>query len=249
MPIDKLRAILIDDELAAREVLTGLLNRFCRNVEIIGEAENLTKGVELIQQEKPDVVFLDIQMPVYAGYEIVNFIDPIDFQIIFITAYDQFAIKAFEISAVDYILKPIEIDRLQKAIEKVEERKSLKDIEQSYAEINATIKSQKASKITLFEKGQRELISIETIVALEGYSAYCKIHLSDGSTKMISKNLKTTLSYLDGWANFYRCHKSWVVNKSYVHSYSKSKQEIILQNELVAKVSRSKLSELEQELV
>lgn len=247
--MDKLRAILVDDELAAREVLTGLLSRFCKNVEIVGEAENLTKGVELIKKEKPDVVFLDIQMPVYAGYEIVNFIDPIDFQIIFITAFDQYAIKAFEISAVDYILKPIEIDRLQKAVEKVEERKSLKDIEQSYAEINATIQTQKASKITLFEKGQRELISIETIVALEGYSAYCKVHLTDGTTRMISKNLKTTLSYLDGWNNFYRSHKSWVINKDFVQSYSKSKQEITLQNDLIAKVSRTKLSELEAELV
>ena len=96
----KIRALIVDDEQAARNVLSNLLRRINENIEIVGEAIDVPTAVEKIKEVKPDVVFLDIQMPNYAGYEIVNFFDTINFDIVFVTAYDEFAIKAFELSAV-----------------------------------------------------------------------------------------------------------------------------------------------------
>ncbi|MGL4597265.1 MAG: LytR/AlgR family response regulator transcription factor, partial [Bacteroidia bacterium] len=100
--MNRIRAILVDDEESARDVLQNLLLRFCPEVELIAKCENILEAVELIKKEEPDLVFLDIEMPNYAGYEIVSFFEKINFQIIFITAYDQYAIRAFEIAAIDY---------------------------------------------------------------------------------------------------------------------------------------------------
>ncbi len=106
--MEKLKAIITDDEQSAQEVLETLLLKYCPNIEIVAICNNLTETVDAIRMNKPDVVFLDIEMPEYAGYEIVNFFDKIDFHIVFVTAYHQYAVKAFEISALDYLLKPIE---------------------------------------------------------------------------------------------------------------------------------------------
>jgi len=171
----KIKAILIDDEAGAREVLNNLLTRFCKDVEIVAEANNLMLGIEQIKKLKPDVVFLDIQMPQYAGYEIVNFIDHIDFSIVFITAYDKYALKAFEISALDYILKPIDFDRLKAAVQKVSEKQNVKIAQEQYSLLNETITKQKTSKITITDKGENLFVNIEDIIAIEGQSAYCKI--------------------------------------------------------------------------
>jgi two-component system LytT family response regulator len=114
-----IKAILVDDEEGARDVLANLLLRFCPNVELLAKCSNIPEAVEQIKSLQPDLVFLDIEMPNYAGYEIVNFFEKIDFEIVFVTAYDQYAIRAFEIAALDYLLKPIDIERLKLAVERV----------------------------------------------------------------------------------------------------------------------------------
>jgi two-component system LytT family response regulator len=111
--VHKIKAIIVDDEESARDVLQNLLLLFCPNVEVVAKCENVLKAVDAINKEQPDLVFLDIEMPNYAGYEIVNFFDKINFEIIFVTAYDQYAVRAFEVAAIDYLLKPIDIDRLK----------------------------------------------------------------------------------------------------------------------------------------
>jgi len=106
--MQKLKTIIVDDEEPARNVLKNLLKRIDENIEVVALCENVPDAVEQIKSLKPDLVFLDVQMPEYAGYELVNFFDKVNFQIIFVTAYDQFAIKAFQCSAIDYIVKPVE---------------------------------------------------------------------------------------------------------------------------------------------
>lgn len=238
----KIKAILIDDEEAAREVLSNLLIRFCPEVEIIADAHNLTVGVKKIKDLNPDVVFLDIQMPNYAGYEIVNFFDIINFNIVFVTAYDQFAIKAFDISALDYILKPINVDRLKLAINKLDKRQREKVTQEQYKLLNETISQQKPSRLTITDKGFNSFIQIEDIIAIEGESAYSKIHLLDGSEHLLSRNLKKTTELLDGWTCFFRSHKSWLINLNYIEKYSKSSAEIIMKNNLKTKLSRYKVA-------
>ena len=100
-----IRTIIVDDEGSARELLKELLESFCPDVTIVGQFQNLEMAVEHIRKDTPDLVFLDVEMPRYAGYEILDFFDQIDFNIIFVTAYDKYAIKAFEVSALDYLLK------------------------------------------------------------------------------------------------------------------------------------------------
>ena len=115
----KIRAILVDDEESARDVLENLLKRFCPEVELLAKCTNVEQAVASIRELQPDLVFLDIEMPNYAGYEIVKFFPEINFELIFVTAYDKYAIRAFEVSAVDYLLKPIDIDRLKNAVSRV----------------------------------------------------------------------------------------------------------------------------------
>ena len=117
--MSKIKAILVDDEESARDVLENLLRRFCPEIDLLDKCNNVEQAVESIKQHKPNLVFLDIEMPNYAGYELVDFFTEIDFEIIFVTAYDQYAIKAFEVSAVDYLLKPIEIERLKESVSRV----------------------------------------------------------------------------------------------------------------------------------
>ena len=106
--MNKIKAIIVDDEKRARNVLDQLLSRNFDNIEVVAQCADVPSAVEEIKRLKPDVVFLDIQMPNYVGYELVNFFDKVDFDIIFVTAFDQYAIKAFELSAIDYIVKPID---------------------------------------------------------------------------------------------------------------------------------------------
>ena len=117
-----IQAIIVDDEQSARDILTNLLARFCPQVEVLGAYSNVPAAAAAIKELKPQLAFLDIEMPNYSGFEIVDFFHEVNFEMVFVTAYDQHAIKAFEVSAVDYLLKPIDIERLQSAVEKVQKR-------------------------------------------------------------------------------------------------------------------------------
>src|SRR6187402_1933493 len=117
-----LRSIIIDDEFKSREVLKSLIEKFCDGIEVAATCHNGDEAVSAIETHKPDVVFLDIQLQRETGFDILQRLDKIDFEVIFTTAYSEFAIKAFSFSAIDYLLKPIEIDSLRKAIEKAKKR-------------------------------------------------------------------------------------------------------------------------------
>lgn len=179
-------------------------------------------------------------MPKYAGYEISDFFDKIDFHLIFVTAFDQYAVKAFELSALDYLLKPVEVDRLKSAVERIVESKRLQVVHEEYEVLKKTISSKKMNRLTISEKGYRTFIPFDSILALEGQSAYCKVHLEDGTSRVISKNLKQTFSYFEDEDNFIRTHKSWAINLDYFESMSISKLELKLNKGITAKVSRNK---------
>jgi len=146
----KLKAIIIDDEQRARDVLNNLIARFCPQVEVIALCENVLSAVEQIKKQAPDIVFSDIEMPQYAGYELVNFIDKINFEIIFVTAYDQYAVRAFEVAAIDYLLKPVEIDRLRQAVARVEARKEKEQQTESLLVLKEAIEKKKINSIVIF---------------------------------------------------------------------------------------------------
>ncbi len=242
--MNKLRAILVDDEESARDVLQNLLLRFCPDVELIAKCENVLEAVDVINKEHPDLVFLDIEMPNYAGYEIVNFFKEINFEIIFVTAYDQYAIRAFEIAAIDYLLKPVDIERLKLSIARVKTQRNTEQQAQRLALLSNTLESKQLKNIVVSDKGQQHIIPIESIIAIEAQESYCIIHTNEKKI-VASKNLKHFETILESLPQFIRVHKSWIVNKEHIKNYSKSDLSIQLSNGLTTKLSKYKKAEFE----
>ncbi|WP_317896654.1 LytR/AlgR family response regulator transcription factor [Aurantibacillus circumpalustris] len=246
--MNKLRAILVDDEESARDVLQNLLLRFCPEVELVAKCENVMVAVEAIKKENPDLVFLDIEMPNHAGYELVKFFDEINFKIIFVTAYDQYAVRAFEIAAIDYLLKPIDIPRLQNAVSRVVENKNLEHQSDQLSLLSNSLENKQLKNIIISDKGQQNLILIEHIVAIEAQESYCIVHTTERKYT-VSKNLKHFEIILESLTLFLRVHKSWIVNKSFIKNYSKSDLTIQLSNGLTAKLSKYKKAEFESAIL
>lgn len=242
--MNKLRAILVDDEESARDVLENLLLRFCPDVELLAKCENVMQAVETIKKEEPDLVFLDIEMPNYAGYEIVNFFPEINFAIVFVTAYDQYAIRAFEMAAIDYLLKPIDIERLKEAVSRVRQQRNAEQQVLRLSVLSSTLETKQLKNIVVSDKGNQHIIPIEKIIAIEAQESYCIIHTSDKKF-IASKNLKHFETLLESVTRFIRVHKSWIINKEYLKHYSKSELSIQLTNGLTARLSKYKKAEFE----
>ena len=240
----KIRAILVDDEESARDVLENLLKRFCPEVELLAKCTNVEQAVASIRELQPDLVFLDIEMPNYAGYEIVKFFPEINFELIFVTAYDKYAIRAFEVSAVDYLLKPIDIDRLKNAVSRVMKQREVEHQIQRIALLSETLESKQLKNLVVTDKGQQHILAIDDIVAIEAQESYCIIHYSD-KTLVASKNLRHFETILETVPAFFRVHKSWIFHKAFLKTYSKSELTIHLESGIVAKLSKYKKAEFE----
>ena len=246
--MNKIKALLVDDEESARDVLENLLLRFCPEVSLIAKCENVPQAVELIKTQNPDLVFLDIEMPNYAGYEIVKFFDKVNFEIIFITAYDQYAIRAFEIAAIDYLLKPIDIERLKLAVDRVKLRQNLELQSQRLSVLSSTLETKQLKNIVVTDKGNQNILPIDSIIAIEAMESYCTIHTAD-KKHIVSKNLKHFETVFENLPNFLRVHKSWLINKEYIKQYSKSELSIYLTNGLIAKLSKYKKADFETAII
>lgn len=244
----KIKTIIVDDEESARDVIKNLLVRFCPDIEIVDICKSVPEAVESIKIHKPQLVFLDIEMPNYAGFEIVNFFEEVNFEIVFLTAYEQYAIKAFEISAIDYLLKPVEIDRLKKAVEKVKLQVVSKIQKERLELLTETISSKKIKNLVIQDRGEQIVCPLEDVIAFEAQESYCMVHTT--TKKYIqSKNLKHFENLLDENQKFMRIHKSWIINKKHILKYSKSELNIYLNNSLVAKLSKYKKQEFELEIL
>jgi len=242
-------AILVDDEDSARNILSNLLINFCPQINIIDKCEDVEQAVESIKKNKPDLVFLDIEMPNYAGYEITSFFDKIDFEIIFITAYDHYAIKAFQVSAVDYLLKPIDISRLKEAVAKFISKNEIKNASLNYEVLVESLKDDKIKKIVVPHQGDQKILLLTDIIAIEASESYSYIHTLDSQKYMVSKNLKHFETLFSSNNNFLRTHKSWIVNLDFLKEYSKSKLILELENGILAKLSKYKKPQFEEQLV
>ncbi|BDS10695.1 LytR/AlgR family response regulator transcription factor [Aureispira anguillae] len=242
-----INAIIVDDERSARNILQKLLDMNHPEIHVLDTCPDLLTAVQSIKKHQPDVVFLDVEMPRNSGFEITNYFNPINFEIIFITAYDQYAIKAFEISALDYILKPIEVDRLESCIKKLSKNIEIADLTDRLKVLTETIESQKVSKITVYYKGSRYIIEVSNIIAVKAEHAYCTIYIS-GSNDLfvISKNLKQVTHLIDDNKQFYRTHRSWLINLNKMQSYSKSKGIVTLEGSIEARLSKYKFEDFEK---
>lgn len=238
-------AIIVDDEQSARDILSNLLARFCPEICILESHSNLTDGVEAIKRLQPQIVFLDIEMPNYAGYEIVHFFDEMPFDIIFITAYDKYALRAFEISAVDYLLKPIEVERLKASIQKLGDKLRVQTESEQYKLLSQTLKKNEVKSIVVNVSGYRKAIDVCDIIAIEANESYSLIHIS-AEHYIVSKNLKHFENVLQDVPAFTRIHKSWIINLNQMIGYSKSKLDVKMTNGIVAKLSKYRKADFEE---
>jgi two-component system LytT family response regulator len=218
-----IRGIIVEDEIRSRDTLRGLLSRYCKNVEIIAEAESYRSGLAAIREQHPDVVFLDIQMPDGSGFKLLEELDEIRFEIIFTTAFDQFAIKAIKYSALDYLLKPIDPEELVSALKKVENKISKRGVNENIQVLLDNIKSHDANphKIVLSTFEKIHIIETDNILRCESDNYYTNFFLTDGKQILISKTLKENEAML-GEHNFIRPHKSHLVNVKYIKGFLKN---------------------------
>jgi two-component system LytT family response regulator len=243
-----MRSIIVDDEAAARRSLQTLLEKFCEDVEIVGTASNVPDAVKLIEQTKPDLVFLDIEMPEYSGFELLDFFDKIDFQIIFVTAYQEFALKAFEVSALDYLTKPVRIKSLRRAISKMQNFATAPPIKERIEVMQTNLKAQKPEKIALPTSDGLLFVNTKDIVALEAEGSYTSFHLSEGKPVVVSKRIGHFDALTDS-DNFLRTHRSFVINTHHLLTYSRNESSIKMDNGLSVRVARDRKKEFEDMMV
>ncbi len=246
--MNKIKAIIIDDEERARETLSSLLGMYCDQVEIVATCSNVPEGVLAINTHRPNVVFLDIEMPEYNGFELLNFFREVDFEIIFVTAYNDYALKAFEVSAVDYVLKPVDIDKLEIAVEKVASKLNGFDMQNRLDVLKDSFKTEQFNKIALPVAEGLLFVETNEIVYLEAEGAYTEVWLKNGSKITVSKKIKFFEDVLDNRQNFFRSHRSYIVNINFIKKYSKSDNALTLDNGKTIVISRDRKTEFEQQL-
>ncbi len=220
----QLKAIIVEDEEASRITLKNYLNKYCKNVDVLDMADSVQTGLAAIEKHHPDVVFLDIEMPYGNAFDLLESIDDIDFEIIFVTAYRDYAIKALNLSAAYYILKPIDIDELINAVDKITERKkSGEDVFHTKILMdNIKSNSLQHKKIVLPQLDGFEVIKVNEIIRAEADDNYTKFYLLGGKTYLVSKTLKHFDELLNEF-DFVRIHKSHLVNLHHISKYIKGK--------------------------
>ena len=226
-----LKVVIIDDEKTSRDALAGLLNRYCRNVEVIAQADGYRHGLEVLHKTNPDVVFLDIQMPDGSGFQILEDVREINFEVIFTTAYDQYAIKAIKYSALDYLLKPIVPSDLVNALQKAEQKKNVSEMSNNIKVLLDNLKTKnEPRKIILSTSDKIHIVEIDDIIRCESDDYYTRFFFTDGKTLLISKTLKENEMLL-GDQHFLRPHKSHLVNLKYVKGFLKNDGGYILMSD------------------
>ena len=226
-----IKVVIIDDELSAQNVLEKTLLRYFPNkFNIVAKCHSVDSGVTAINNHAPELVFLDIQMPEKSGFELFKQFDPVNFEVIFTTAHNRFAVQAIRQSALDYILKPINHIDLRDAIKRFEERKrklSTKDKLTLLLE-NLNVNDQNIAKLAFPTLEGFELIHSNQILYCKAESNYCSIKGIDGTTKTATKTLKFVEEILP--SAFLRIHKSYVINLNFVVRYHKANKEVELTN-------------------
>jgi two-component system, LytTR family, response regulator len=204
-----LKAILVDDEKKASETLKKLLGKYCPQVEVLFDYQRVDAAVSGIKEHKPDLVFLDIELPDGSGFDLLSRFEIIDFDVIFITAYNEYAIKAFKFSAIDYLLKPVDIDELIAAVSKAQQLNTLRNAK--YKTLLENVSSPTAKKISVPIRGGMAFVNIEDIIRLEADGAYTIIVEKDGKQHTSTRYLKEYESLLDNNL-FFRIHASHLIN-------------------------------------
>ena len=239
-------AIIIDDEKHARESLFSLLDLYCPEVQVLAFADNIEEGKSLIEKSKPHVVFLDINIGEKTGFDLLSNLDNKNFQLIFITAYSEYAVNAFQANAIDYLLKPIAPSLLKKAVEKAQNsiQKNLNDIELLFQ----SLQNQKKNRISISTTEGISFIELEQVTQVSGSGNYSTFFLQSGEKILASKGLKHYERILPSNI-FFRSHQSHIVNLTFIKSIIYGGSTIKLSSGELVPVSKSRKNQLLKSMV
>ncbi len=212
-----MRTVIIDDEANGRKTLRNFIEKYAPQLELIGEADSVESGVTLIDEKKPELVFLDVQMPDGTGFDLLGLVSHNDFSLIFCTAFDQYAVKAFRYSAIDYLLKPLDPDVFQVAVQKAAAPQNSKIEEQLEVLLG---NRNDFSRIALHSSEGIHMVSVQDIVRCESSSNYTNFCIQGQSDLLVTRTLKEFDEILSH-AGFLRIHKSHLINLNHVVTYIK----------------------------
>lgn len=238
----EIKALIIDDEKASRVTIANYLAKYCPQVKVLAEAENIMEGHEQIIRLKPDLIFLDVEMPFGNAFDLLEKFEQLDFEVIFVTAFSKYALEALNLSASNYLLKPLNIDQLIEAVEKVQriltDKKQIKT--SSILLENLHIENKQLKKIVLPLIDGFEVVIIKDIIRCEANDNLCNIYLQDGTRRTVCRTLKFYDGVLQDY-DFVRIHKSHLININSVKQYRKGKGgEVILSDGKELPLSASK---------
>jgi two-component system, LytTR family, response regulator len=240
-----LRVVIIDDEDHIRDTLINMLEMNCPDVSVVGQASGVVSGITAIKEFQPDLVFLDIQMKDGTGFDLMYGLPSIDFKVIFVTAYDQYALQAFRFSAVDYLLKPVNPEQLKEAVSRAVNlmddhfKKQMKVLEE-----NLQAASNRHKKIILKTNESIHLLDVKEIIFCDSDSSYTTVHTTEGEKIIVSKTLKEYEEMLTE-CGFYRVHKSYLINLLHIKRFDRQDGGyIVLTNDLKIPVASRKREEM-----
>jgi two-component system LytT family response regulator len=247
--MNKLRAIIVEDEKPARELVKAFLKNH-ENIELVCECDNGFDGVKAINEMKPDLVFLDIQMPKLTGFEMIELLDDVP-DVIFTTAFDQYAIKAFELSAVDYLMKPFSKQRFSEAIDKVYQRLNQQSEKPKIKEFANQVKEDTEEIERIFVKtgSKIDVVPVPEIVRIESEDDYVEIFTAKG--KFLKKETMNYLEKVLPKDTFVRVHRSSIINLNNIQKiekYGKDSSMVILKDGSRVNVSKSRIKDLKNQL-
>ncbi len=238
----KLKAVIVEDELNSRKVLKSLLKHCGDLIEVVGEADTVEAAIDVIKNAAPNLVFLDVELQTGTGFDVLLGLDQRDFDIIFTTAHEQYAVKAIKFSSIDYLLKPIDVEELklavQRALTKIGEAKQREQLENLVQ--NLKQQNKKLHRLCLFVSDGVEYIDVNEIVYCEANGAYTNFYLQNGEKLLVSKHLKEYEALLNEY-QFFRVHNSYLVNMHHIKKYVKSDGGyVILSNDHTVSIARNR---------
>ena len=245
-----IKALVVDDEKKARDILTGMLNAHCPQVNVIGQADSVSVAEELIRSTKPDLVFLDIEMPFGNGFDLLDRTRDLNFDVIFTTAFDHYAVKAIKFSAFDYLLKPIDVDELKIAVDRlIQNKKDQNSFNGKIENLLSEIKiNGKPKRIAIPSLEGISIVNIDEIIRCEADTNYTRIYLINGEAILVSKTLKEYEDLLTEY-HFVRVHHHNLINLNHVQKYIKGEGGYaIMSDGSSVEVSRRKKTEFLEKL-
>lgn len=235
-----IKAVIIEDEERSRIVLQNLLETYCPEVEVVGTADSVTSGAKIVRDLQPDVLFLDVQITGGTGFDVLEKVNDLNLSVIFTTAYDHYALKAFKFSAIDYLLKPIDIEELKSAVKKVSVSSEREEDQYKIQNLLSNLKNPGEDPVLLVSTMEAvEFVRIREIIRCEAQGAYTQLILKDTKPVMVSKVIKEFEFLLQDYG-FYRVHQSHLINLKEVRKYVKSENYLLMRDGAKIQLARSR---------